>query len=113
MTSISIRLLGVTAASLLAGAALAQTPPATGTAGSIDNTAVGTGAADLPHGPIVNGHNLQPRPGQPPSKQQANQVNQLLQQTPPDPAADGPIVQPRDLYGNPIGGSPGLDQKKP
>lgn len=110
-------------ASVATGGALAQTAtPAPHTTSSTlqqtapssdDNTPPGTGAADLPHGPIVNGKQLQPRPGAPPSKQEAQQINQLLQQTPPDPAANGPIVQPRDLFGNPLGGSPGLDPKKP
>ena len=102
---------------LAAGGALAQTPSSTTslqqTAPSADTTPPGTGAADLPHGPIVNGHQLQPRAGQPPSKQEANQVDQLVKSTPPDKAADGPIVQPHDLFGNPLGGSPGLDPKKP
>ncbi len=112
MASISIRLAGLMIAGLTAGAALAQTTPAT-PPGSIDTTPPGTGAADLPHGPIVNGKQLQPRPNGPPTKQQANQVNQLLNSTPPDPEANGPIVQPRDLFGNPLDGSAGADPKKP
>jgi hypothetical protein len=116
MASISIRLASLIIAGLMAGTALAQTTPTTppaSTPGSIDTTPPGTGAADLPHGPIVNGKQLQPRPSAPPTKQQANQVDKLLDQTPPDPAANGPIVQPHDIYGNPLGGSPGLDPKKP
>jgi hypothetical protein len=79
---------------------------------SPDATAPGTGAMDLPHRPIVNGKPLQPRPGMPPTKAETQQIDQLLQQTPAGATASGPIVQPRDLYGNPLGGSPGLDQKK-
>lgn len=115
MASISRLLATLAIAGLTAGGALAQTSPQVtlpGT-GSADTTAPGTGAADLPHGPIVNGRQLQPRAGQPPSKQEANQVDQLVKSTPPDGVANGPIVQPHDLYGNPLGGSPGLDPKKP
>jgi len=105
-------------ASLAAGSALAQAPSAgpassPGASYSDDNTPPGTGAADLRRGPIVNGKDLQPRPGAPPSRQETQQINQLLEQTPTDPAANGPIVEPRDLFGNPLGGNPGLDQKKP
>jgi len=118
MASISRLFATLAIASLTTGAAVAQTPPPLPPSqvtlpGSADTTAPGTGAADLPHGPIVNGHQLQPRAGQPPSKQEANQVDQLVKSTPPDKAADGPIVQPHDLFGNPLGGSPGLDPKKP
>jgi hypothetical protein len=118
MASISRLVASLAIAGLTTSAALAQTtPPApqpqVTLPGSVDNTAPGTGAADLPHGPIVNGKQLQPRAGQPPSKQEANQVDQLLKSAPPDKAADGPIVQPHDIYGNPLGGSPGLDPKKP
>jgi len=115
MASISSLFATLAIAGLAIGAAVAQTtPPAQVTLpGSADTTPPGTGAADLPHGPIVNGHQLQPRAGQPPSKQEANQVDQLVKSTPPDAVADGPIVQPHDLFGNPLGGSPGLDPKKP
>ncbi len=118
MASISRVFETLAVAGLTAGAAAAQTtlptqPPQVTLPGSADTTPPGTGAADLPHGPIVNGHQLQPRAGQPPSKQEANQVDQLVKSTPPDKAADGPIVQPHDLFGNPLGGSPGLDPKKP
>jgi hypothetical protein len=121
MISTSPRLALLALAGLaLSGSALAQVPAGHSTSSTLqqtapsdDTTPPGTGATDLPHGPIVNGHQLQPRAGQPPSKQEANQVNQLVHQIPPDPAANGPIVQPRDLYGNPLGGSPGLDPKKP
>jgi hypothetical protein len=121
MISTSPRLtLAALAGLMLAGSALAQTQPAhttsttlQQTAPSDDTTPPGTGATDLPHGPIVNGKQLQPRASQPPTKQQDAQINQLVHQTPPDPAANGPIVQPHDLYGNPLGGSPGLDPKKP
>lgn len=121
MASISTKVAIWAIASIAAGGALAQTPSAHTTGStpqqtaptSDDNTPPGTGAADLPHGPIVNGKQLQPRPSGPPSKQESQQVNQLLQQTPPDPAANGPIVQPHDLFGNPLGGSPGLYPKKP
>ena len=123
MASVSTRLAvlamaGWAVAGLGAGGAVAQTH-STGSPTlqigpvSDDTTPPGTGAADLPHGPIVNGKQLQPRPGQPPSRQQVNQVDQLLKATPPDPAANGPIVQPRDLFGNPLGGSPGLNPNKP
>jgi len=112
MATLSKLLATLAITGLATGGALAQTPPQTAPS-SIDTTPPGTGAADLPHGPIVNGKQLQPRAGQPPSRQEANQVDQLLKSTPPDAAADGPIVQPRDLYGNPLGGSPGLDPKKP
>lgn len=108
MASISRLLAMLAIAGLTAGGALAQTAPS-----SVDTTAPGTGAADLPHGPIVNGKQLQPRAGQPPSRQETNQIDQLVKSTPPDAAANGPIVQPRDLFGNPLGGSPGLDPKKP
>jgi hypothetical protein len=123
MGSKSIGLAICAIASLAAGGALGQTTPPTAHTTSEtlqqtgptsdDNTPPGTGATDLPHGPIVNGKQLQPRPNGPPSKQESQQINQLLQQTPPDPAANGPVVQPHDLFGNPLGGSPGLDQKKP
>ncbi|MDB5360894.1 MAG: hypothetical protein JWO51_2191 [Rhodospirillales bacterium] len=112
MASISKLLATLVVAGLTAGGALAQTPQVT-LPGSVDTTAPGTGAADLPHGPIVNGRQLQPRAGQPPSKQEANQVDRLVKSTPPDAVANGPIVQPHDLFGNPLGGSPGLDPKKP
>ncbi|WP_189043987.1 hypothetical protein [Aliidongia dinghuensis] len=84
-----------------------------GTPTSDDTTLPGTGAADLRRSPIVGGKNLQPRPNGPPTQQENQQINQLLQQTPPDSKANGPIVQPRDLFGNPLGGSPTIDQKKP
>jgi hypothetical protein len=113
MASISRLFATLAIAGLTAGGALAQTPPQVTLPGSADTTAPGTGAADLPHGPIVNGRQLQPRAGQPPSKQEANQVDQLVKSTPPDAKADGPIVQPHDLFGNSLGGSPGLDPKKP
>lgn len=114
MASISRLLATLAIAGLAAGGALAQTPPSARTPpSSLDTTAPGTGAADLPHGPIVNGKQLQPRAGQPPSRQETNQIDQLVKSTPPDAAANGPIVQPRDLFGNPLGGSPGLDPKKP
>lgn len=117
MASISRLLATLAIAGLAAGGALAQTRPSspqiTLPSGSVDNTAPGTGATDLPHGPIVNGKQLQPRAGQPPTKQEANQIDQLVKSTPPDAAVNGPIVQPRDLFGNPLGGSPGLDPKKP
>jgi hypothetical protein len=121
MASISPRLAllamaGWAVAGLPAGGALAQTHTTTTTLqqtapGSDDITLPGTGANDLPHGPIVNGKQLQPRANQPPTKQEANQIDRLA--PPPDPAANGPLVQPRDLFGNPLGGNPGLDQKKP
>jgi hypothetical protein len=107
MATLPRLLAAVAIAVLTTGGALAQTAP------SADATPPGTGAADLPHGPIVNGKQLQPRAGQPPSRQETKEVDRLLQSTPPDAAADGPLVQPRDLYGNPLGGSPGLDTKKP
>ena len=117
MASISRMFASLAIAGLMAGSAFAQTTPGqqpqVTLPGSADNTAPGTGAADLPHGPIVNGRQLQPRAGQPPSKQEANQIDQLVKSTPPDKVADGPIVQPHDIYGNPLGGSPGLDPKKP
>ena len=115
MASIVLRLAGVLIVGLAAGSAGAQTQPHPASSTpptSDDTTPPGTGAADLPHGPIVNGHQLQPRPGQPPSKNETSQVDQLLKQTPHDDAADGPVVQPHDLFGNPLGGSPGLDTKK-
>ncbi|HEV2674035.1 MAG TPA: hypothetical protein VGV37_05790 [Aliidongia sp.] len=123
MASISAKVAVLAITGLMAGGALAQTPsPAAHTststlqqtgAPSDDTTPPGTGAADLPHGPIVNGKQLQPRPSAPPSRQDAQRINQMLQQTPTDPAANGPIVQPHDLFGNPLGGSPNLDPKKP
>jgi len=118
MASASARIALWMIASLAAGGALAQAPgpgsaSAPGGISTDDNTPAGTGAADLRRSPIVNGKDLQPRPSGPPSRQENQQINQLLEQTPTDPAANGPIVQPRDLFGNPIGGTPGLDQKKP
>lgn len=113
MASISRLLATLAIAGVTASGALAQTPSARTPPSSVDTTAPGTGAADLPHGPIVNGKQLQPRAGQPPSRQETNQIDQLVNSTPPDAAANGPIVQPRDLFGNPLGGSPGLDPKKP
>jgi hypothetical protein len=103
-------------AGLMASSAFGQAKPTgqTPANSSDDKTPPGTGALDLPRGgPIVGGRDLQPRPSGPPSKQETQQINQLLQQAPPDPAANGPIVQPHDLFGNPLGGSPILDQKKP
>jgi len=119
MATLSRVLATLAIAGLAGGGALAQTAPPSSTtslqqtAPSADTTPPGTGAADLPHGPIVNGKQLQPRAGQPPSRQETNQIDQLVKSTPPDAVADGPIVQPHDLYGNPLGGSPGLDPKKP
>jgi hypothetical protein len=75
--------------------ALAQTPP------SPPPTA--------PQEAIVNGKHLQPHlePGR--KEQDPEAANRLLQQGANDPAAQAPIVVPHDIYGNPIGGSPGLN----
>jgi hypothetical protein len=86
---------------------LQQAP--TGAAG--DNTAPGTGAVDLLQRPIVNGKDLQPRPSMPPTKAETQAIDRLLQETPA--GYSGPAVQPRDLFGNPLGGSPGSEPKKP
>ncbi|HLZ65096.1 MAG TPA: hypothetical protein VKQ29_02640 [Aliidongia sp.] len=121
MVSVSSRLAALALAAwaiagLTAGGALAQTHTTTSTlqqtgSGSDDTTPPGTSVTDFAHGPIVNGKQLQPRSGQAPTKDEVSQINRL--QPPPDPAANGPLVQPRDLFGNPLGGSPGLDTKKP
>lgn len=54
------------------------------------------------HVPIVNGHDVQPRPDPgaptPPDREAAR-----LLRTPDE----GPVVQPHDLYGKPLGGPPG------
>ncbi|HVJ52928.1 MAG TPA: hypothetical protein VM689_10720 [Aliidongia sp.] len=61
------------------------------------------------NGPIVNGKNLQPHltPGE--KEQDPEAANHLLQFGAHDQAAQSPIVVPRDIYGNPLGGNPGLN----
>ena len=57
---------------------------------------------------IVNGKHIQPRAA-PGEKTQDPGATRLLQEGAHDPAAEEPIVVPRDIYGNPIGGNPGLN----
>ena len=92
---------------LVAGSALAQTPTSAAPPPPPDQ--------DTPAEPpghehaVVGGKNLQPRavPGQ--SGQSPEAQIRLLQRNAKDQTSIEPIVVPRDLYGNPIGGSPGAN----
>jgi hypothetical protein len=59
--------------------------------------------------PIVGGKNMQPHsvPGQAGPSPEA-QIH-LLQKGATEEPANEPVVVPRDLYGNPLGGNPGLN----
>ena len=90
---------------LVAASALAQTP--TGAPPPPDQT-----VPDEPPGherAVVGGKKLQPHsvPGQ--AGQSPEAQIRLLQRTAKDKPSAEPIVVPRDLYGNPLGGSPGAN----
>jgi hypothetical protein len=72
-------------------------------AGNTDPTPTGRENA------IVNGKRLQPRPTAGQNDREPDSAAQLLQQGASNPAADAPVVVPRDMYGNPLGGNPGLN----
>ncbi len=95
-------LLSLLGGALLAGAALAQTPPPTT---PLPGDLAGTSAQSA----IINGKHLQPHllPGE--KESDPDGAARLLQQGAHDDAADSPITVPRDIYGNPIGGNPGLN----
>ena len=62
---------------------------------------------------IVGGRELQPRPAPGESGQNPEAQLKLLQKGATEPPANEPIVVPRDLYGNPLGGNPGMSPPTP
>jgi hypothetical protein len=62
---------------------------------------------------IVGGRALQPRPAPGESAQSPETQLKLLQKGAKEPSANEPIVVPRDLYGNPLGGNPGMNPPPP
>ena len=86
----------------LATGVAAQTPPA------IPDPAVPTRDR-----PIVGGKDLQPRPAPGESGQSPETQLHLLQRGAKEPPSNEPVVVPRDIYGNPLGGNPGLNPPAP
>jgi hypothetical protein len=86
----------------LATGAAAQTPPV---------------APDAPppsrERPIVGGKDLQPHPAPGESGQSPEAQLHLLQRGAQEPPSNEPVVVPRDIYGNPLGGNPGLNPPPP
>jgi hypothetical protein len=88
----------------LATGVAAQTPPV---------------APDAPAAPpareraIVGGKDLQPRPVPGESGQSPEAQLHLLQRGAQEPPSNQPVVVPRDIYGNPLGGNPGLNPPHP
>jgi hypothetical protein len=62
---------------------------------------------------IVGGRELQPRPAPGESGQSPEAQLKLLQKGAKEPPANEPVVVPRDLYGNPLGGNPGMNPPAP
>jgi len=114
MTKTSVFALGVyLVASALVTPVGAQTPSAPpGTATAPDPDATAAEPPGREHA-IVGGKRVQPHsePGQ--DGQSPEAQIRLLQKGAKDPAATEPIVVPRDLYGNPLGGNPGLNPPPP
>jgi hypothetical protein len=86
----------------LATGAAAQAPPAPPDA-----------AAPAHERAIIGGRDLQPRPAPGESGQSPEAQLHLLQRGAKEPPANEPVVMPRDLYGNPLGGNPGLNPPTP
>jgi hypothetical protein len=89
----------------IAVSALAQTPPAVP-----DPQSAPSGHDQRA---IVGGRELQPRPAPGESGQNPEAQLKLLQKGAKEPPANEPVVVPRDLYGNPIGGNPGMNPPTP
>jgi hypothetical protein len=93
-----IRLIAFCGCLVASAAALAQNPPPN------EPPPPPSGREDA----IVNGKHIQPHAA-PGEKTQDTDATRLLQQNAHDPASQEPIVVPRDIYGNPLGGNPGLN----
>jgi hypothetical protein len=102
-------LLAICACLMAVTAAPAQTPAAApGSAPSAEAAPPPPEDAGREHA-VIGGKRIQPRsvPGQ--SGQSPEAQIRLLQKAAKDAPSNEPIVTPRDIYGNPLGGSPGAD----
>jgi hypothetical protein len=57
---------------------------------------------------IVNGKRIQPHAAPSESAKSPEDQIRLLQKEAKQPPSEEPIVEPRDFYGRPLGGNPGL-----
>ena len=97
------------AASAPAALAWAQTPPPSSAIGAATGAAPDTSAPPEREHAVIGGKNIQPRsvPGE--AGQSPEAQIRLLQKGARDLPPDEPIVVPHDIYGNPLGGNPGLN----